>query len=100
RGAEARIDAWQFLDAGIDPAAGLADPGDLFDDRLALVVFQLDAELVHAGAHLLGGVAADVALALQRLERVRPQLAGRRDAGRVPAALRVADAGDHVTQPV
>ena len=46
---ETGIDARQFLDLGIDAAAGLGDAGDFLDDGLTLVVFQLDAQLADAG---------------------------------------------------
>src|SRR3546814_5778049 len=51
RNAEPVIDARQVGDLRVDPPAGLRHPGDLADDRLTLVVLQLDVKLV-AGAGL------------------------------------------------
>ena len=74
RNAEAGIDPRQLLDLRIDAPARLGDARDLLDDRFAFVVFQLDAQLRHAGAQLLGAVAADEALALQHVQHVGAQL--------------------------
>src|SRR5918998_279182 len=98
--AEAAVEPRQVLDRGVDPAARLGDAGDLLDGRLALGVLQLDLELAHPGAQVLGAPGADVALALQHLADVLAQPGGRRDAARLPRALRVADAGEHVAERI
>jgi hypothetical protein len=65
---------------------------------ISLIVLELDAQLGDARLQFLGAEAADEALALQRVEHVLTQLGGRRHTHRVPRALRIADAGEHVTQ--
>src|SRR5579883_1335647 len=100
RYAEARIDARQLAELRIDAPAGLGDAVDLFDHWLALVVFEFDPKLGDARPQLLGREAADITLTLQHIEHVRAQLRSRRDAGGVARALRIADAGEHVTQRV
>src|SRR5580700_7188717 len=64
RDAKPSIHPRQLLDPGIDPPAWLGDARDLLDDRFAGVIFQLDPQLRHTRAKLLGGETADEALAL------------------------------------
>src|ERR1035437_3386668 len=97
---EAGIDPRQFLDLRIDAPAGLRYPSDLLDHRLALLVLQLDAQLRHAAAQLLGREAANEALALQHIQHLRPQLGRRSHTRRMPRALRVTDAGQHIAQGI
>src|ERR1044071_2436771 len=44
RNSQAVADARQILSPGINPAAGLGDPGDVLDRGLALEIFQLDSK--------------------------------------------------------
>src|SRR6202000_2089559 len=79
RDAQAVIDLRQIGDLRIDPPAGLRDPADLLDHRLAIRIFQLDVELGHAGPHIDLAEATDVAFATQYFQHVRPDLGGRRN---------------------
>src|SRR5215813_8713563 len=92
------VDARQIRDLRVDAAARLRDAIDLADDGRAVVVLQLDLELGRRLAAVGRGKAADVALALQHLQHVRPQL--RRRAGHVLHArpLSVADACQHIAE--
>src|SRR3712207_2556224 len=98
--AEAVVELRQVLDPRINAPARLGDAGDLLDGRLALRVLQLDVEVADSRAHLVHAPGADVALALQHLQHVRAQAARRRDAARLPRALRVADARQHVPEGI
>src|SRR6185437_14075432 len=100
RNTKAGIHAREFLDLRVDAPPRLGDAGDLLDDRLAFVVLQLDAQLRHARTQFLRGVATNEALTLQHTENIRPQLGCRRGADRMPRALGVADAGQHIPQRV
>src|SRR5215471_9009230 len=64
RDAETVVDPRQVLHRSVDAPAGLGDPLDLADDRLAIEIFQLDLELVAPRGMLDRGIAADVALGL------------------------------------
>src|ERR1700677_339669 len=69
---ETVVDTRQIPDRGVDAAAGLGNPLDLADHRLALAGFQLDVEL---GAALALGyaIAADVAFGLEHFEHAFAQ---------------------------
>src|SRR3546814_5395241 len=98
--AEPVVDARQILDLGIDAAAGGRDAGDLLDHRLALGILQLDRQLGHAGPQLGPAVAADIALALQHLENLRPEGRGRAYDRGLALPLAIADAGEHIAQGI
>src|SRR5277367_3356964 len=100
RDAEAGVDPLQLLDLRIHAAARLGDAGDLLDDRLALVVLQLDAKLRNAGAQFLGHEAADEPFALEHVQHIGAQLGGRRHAHGMVGTLRIADACQHIAQGI
>src|SRR6188768_4283204 len=85
RDAEAVADNRQFLRTRIDTAARLRDARDMLDRGLALEIFQLDAD-AGRGAHLLAGIATDIALALENIENPRTQLRRRSEDGVLPGA--------------
>src|SRR3546814_14485038 len=60
RDAEAVVDLRQILDLLVDPTARLRHAIDLVDDRLAVLILQLDPQIAHALTNVLGRVAADV----------------------------------------
>src|ERR1700733_8830294 len=93
---QAGIDPRQFLDLRIHAAAGLGDAIDLLDDRFALIVLQLDAQLRDTWTKLLRSITPDEALTLQHTQHVLPQLRRRRHTDRVARALSIADAGQHI----
>src|ERR1051325_11485465 len=100
RDAEPARDARQVHELRINAAAGLRDARNLANDRLAIDVFQFDLELGDAGADLLAGKAADVSFPLQDIQNVGAHLRGRRGDNRLPSALSVADAGQHVAERI
>jgi hypothetical protein len=71
----------------------------MLDRRLALEIFQLDAD-AGRGAHLLFAVTTDIAFALQHIEHAGTQLRARGQDGVLLRALSVADAGEHITQGI
>ena len=81
----------------IDPAAGLRHARQMLDRRLALEIFELDAQALLAG-QLFFGIAADIAFALKHIEHVGAQLRRRRQDRILARLLAVADAGEHITQ--
>src|SRR5262245_11100277 len=98
--AEAVVDARQRLHRGIHPAARLRHPRDLADHGRAVEILQLDVELGAAVLVLDGGIAADVALALEHFEDTRAQRRARRRHLRLVAPGRVADASDHIADRI
>src|SRR5262249_32116029 len=97
---EAVVHARQRLHRGIAPAARLRHAGDLADPRRAVEILQLDVELGAAVLVLDGGIAADIALALEHIEDARAQRRARRGHLGLVARRRVADAGDHVADRI
>src|SRR6056297_755710 len=98
--AETLTDLRQFLDAGIDPTAGLRHPLDLADHRGAVVVLQRDLEVLVAVGVLDGLVASDETFGLQDLEDALAHLRGGGADGRLAAHAGVADAGQHVAERI
>src|SRR5215207_8112115 len=74
--AEAVADARQLAGGRIDAAARLRHARQMLDRRLALEIFELDAQALLAG-ELFFRIAADISFALQHFEDVGTQL-GRR----------------------
>src|SRR3546814_14948893 len=74
RDAEAVVDLRQILDLLVDPTARLRHAIDLVDDRLAVLILQLDPQIAHALTNVLGRVAAAVALPLQHIKAADPQI--------------------------
>src|ERR1700733_5356599 len=93
---QAGVDPRQFLDFCIDATAGFGDPVDLLDDRFALVILQLDAQLRHTWAKLLRGITPDEPFALQHTQYILPQLGCRSHADGMARALGIANAGQHI----
>src|SRR5579862_6907762 len=96
RHAQAVVDPRQIPHRGIDPPAGLGDPGNLPDHRLAVEIFQLDLELRLPVGMLDRRIAADEAFALEHVKHIDPQPRGRGRDLRLVAHLGIVDARDHV----
>src|SRR5437588_11964459 len=97
--AETVADARELARGRIDAAAGLRHARQMLDRRLALEIFQLDAQALLAG-ELFFRIAADVALALQHIEDMRAQLRGWRQDRILTRLLAIADAGEQITQRI
>src|SRR5439155_18745488 len=97
--AETVADPRQLLGARIDAAAGFRHARQMLGRRLALEIFELDAQALLAGK-LFFRIAADVAFALEHIENVRTQLRRRRQDRILARLLAVADAGEQITQRI
>src|SRR5690606_36424784 len=86
-------------DRRIDATARLRHAVDRLDDRLTLVILQLDAEVALV-AVLNHFVAADIAFLLEDLEHVHTQLRGRASDGGLARLLTIADAGQHIAKGI
>src|SRR2546423_13830079 len=71
----------------------------MLDRRLALEIFELDAQALLAGK-LFFRIAANVAFALEHVEDVRTQLRRRSQDRILARLLAVADAGEKITQRI
>src|SRR5580704_7098223 len=97
--AQSIVDARQVLDRGVDPAAGLGNPLDLADHRLAVEIFQLDLNL-RAALALHDRITADVAFALEYLEHMLTQFGIRARDLALVAHLSIADAREQVAERI
>src|SRR5271163_5113215 len=89
--AEPVIAARQVDDTRIDAPARLRHARNLPNYRLAIDVFELDAQLRDAGTNMFAGKAADVSLALQHFEHIGADLRGGRGDDGLPRPLPVTD---------
>ena len=64
------IDARKITNAVIHTATRARHPLNLGNDRLTVMVFQLDLKFLDSGAYIDAGIVADIALALQHLEYI------------------------------
>src|SRR3569833_2745303 len=100
RHAEAVHHRRDVLDRHVDAAAGTRDALDRPDHRRVVGIFELDLVLVEAGLGLLLGVAADEAFRLQHVQHTAAHGRGRRQHGVATTHLRIADAGQHVSDRI
>src|SRR3546814_1062742 len=100
RDAEAVVDLRQILDLLVDPTARLRHAIDLVDDRLAVLILQLDPQIAHALTNVLGRVAADVALPLQHIKDADPQIRRRALDDCLARTLSVADSRQQIAQGI
>src|SRR3546814_7995309 len=86
----------QIFRALIDAAARLRDAGHVADRRLALEIFELDANalVLALRAQRFFAVAADIAFALEHIENADAQRRGGSQDAVLLRLLAVADAGD------
>src|SRR3546814_18184039 len=94
------VDLRQILDLLVDPTARLRHAIDLVDDRLAVLILQLDPQIAHALTNVLGRVAADVALPLQHIKDADPQIRRRALDDCLARTLSVADSRQQIAQGI
>src|SRR5690348_1257355 len=90
----------QIADACVNTAAGRRNALELSDHRTALVILELDLELLPSALELHFRVAADETFGLQHVKQTRAQPRVRRlDLLQAPH-LTVADAGEKITDRI
>src|SRR5215471_14665639 len=92
------ITSRQIGNARIDAPTGLRYPRDFPNHRLAIDIFELDAQFRHAGTDIFPSKAADISLTLEHLEHIGADLGGGRGHDSLARPLPIPDPRQHVAE--